>query len=483
MHFLLAAGTPSALTSNAENLIRYPVAPEVLIVIAVYLLLVVGWFAHQFALKSEEGAHKTGLDLLSEFSAFLVGGTLVAQIWTHLHHASYHHYMHKVLAHVEVGPLSINITGHFLTNEGFMAFFFMIASIELCQEILLKKGSLYKAKAILPVGGTLGGVVGPYIVFRYLVITQTDAWMVPMATDIAFAWMGARIIWGRKHPAVIFLLALAIVDDFIGMGIIAVKLSHGEPHWAGGVLFAAAIVLGAIMRGLSRRLKAFHAWQPYLMICGPLSWTGLYLLGLHSALSLVFVVPFVPMRAWGDDKSSADDGAFVHQHDAHDPMNQLKHTFEPLVNTGLFLFGLANAGVIWYGLKGVWTPDSTAVFAALGIGKVVGISSFTLATFAIFKLVYHLMGKKFTWPTNEYGQTMKVSDLPKIGLLASVGFTVALFVVDAGGFENDLRLGALASIAYLFLALTYHLLETALMSLLGPDSIDLDLKQIDGAII
>ena len=47
-------------------------------------------------------------------------------------------------------------------------------------------------------------------------------WGVPTATDISLAWMVAIVVFGIGHPAIDFMLLLAIVDDAIGLVIIAV---------------------------------------------------------------------------------------------------------------------------------------------------------------------------------------------------------------------------------------------------------------------
>lgn len=51
---------------------------------------------------------------------------------------------------------------------------------------------------------------------------MTNGWGIPTATDIALAWLVARIVFGASHPAVNFLLLLAVADDAIGLGIIAI---------------------------------------------------------------------------------------------------------------------------------------------------------------------------------------------------------------------------------------------------------------------
>ena len=53
-------------------------------------------------------------------------------------------------------------------------------------------------------------------------MTVANGWGIPTATDIALAWLVARVVFGRGHSAVSFLLLLAVADDGIGLGIIAV---------------------------------------------------------------------------------------------------------------------------------------------------------------------------------------------------------------------------------------------------------------------
>ena len=47
--------------------------------------------------------------------------------------------------------------------------------------------------------------------------TVANGWAIPTATDIALAWLVARVIFGARHPAVNFLLLLAVADDAIGL--------------------------------------------------------------------------------------------------------------------------------------------------------------------------------------------------------------------------------------------------------------------------
>jgi len=118
-----------------------------------------------------------------------------------------------------------------------------------------------------------------------------NGWGVPTATDISLAWMFALLIFGAGHPAINFLLLLAIADDALGMAIIAAFYGNPEkpvePVWLLLVLVAMAVAF------LLRCLKVQY-WSLYVMLSGPISWLGLILAHVHPALALVFVVPFMP---------------------------------------------------------------------------------------------------------------------------------------------------------------------------------------------
>jgi Na+:H+ antiporter, NhaA family len=331
------------------------------------------------------------------------------------------------------------ITLHFIVNDIFMCFFFGIAAKELSEAFMKKGGDLRGVKGIIPLIACAGGVAGPALVYLWLSTPELkNAWAVPCATDIAFAWLGARAIWGDKHPAVKFLLALAIADDFAGMIIIAIFYPQHEFHWTGVALLVLGMLVAWCFRALAHRWRFFQHWQLYLL-SGVLCWFGLLLAGLHAALALVFVVPFMPMA--GRDEGIFAGGESEH---GHDTVNKFEHFHKPIVDVGLFFFGLANAGVAWIG-TGAWTQDSTAVFLGLGLGKTVGITAMTIIGYGVFRMFL----RNITLPMNDNGVVMQWRDVPIAGILGAMGFTVALFVADAAGGHDALRIGALASFGYL----------------------------------
>ena len=403
--------------------------------------IVIWLFAHRRYLVRKDGELRPAFTELQEFGTYLLSGAVISQLWVHGDPQSYAATMHAVL--LTIAPLDLEVTLHFLANEVIMTFFFGIAAKELAEATSKKQGSLRGRKGFLPLVACAGGVVGPAVVYRAICAPEmTGAWGVPCATDIAFAWLGARAIWGPTHPAVTFILALAIADDFIGMGIIAVAYPQRSFYVIGLLLLALGMALAWRLNRAAGRHRLLRTWQAYV-IPGAVCWFGLFFAGLHPSLALVFVVPFMPMR-------DRDMGLFAEEEDerATDAISRFEHSHKPFVDTGLFFFGLANAGVAWWG-SSAWDQNSWAVFLGLGIGKTVGIVAFTVIGYLLLRLT--------PWepslPENPAtGETLRWSDVPIVGLLGAIGFTVALFVAEAAGGQPALKLGALASFAYLAVA-------------------------------
>ncbi|RJQ16697.1 MAG: sodium:proton antiporter [Nitrospiraceae bacterium] len=351
---------------------------------------------------------KKRINLLREFSIPLFTGVAAALIWANYAPESYHHFLH--------GPFIGNLTFHFLTNDIFMVFFFGIAAVEITQSFLPGGDLNPVKKAVNPLMATAGGVIGPAIVYLTLnhFIGSEEllrGWGVPTATDIAFAWLAASVVFGRKHPAISFLLLLAVADDGIGLAIIAVFYPDPnlpvEPLWliltAGGMLVAYAL----------RRLRVRSYW-PYVLLGGGLTWGGLFNAHLHPALALVFIIPFLPHAKMEKmhlfEESLAD----------HSAIARFEHEWKIIVDFGLFMFGIANAGVEFSSAGTV----TWLVAAALIIGKTAGI--FTMG-FIAEKLGYHLPNK------------VRKKELFVIGIISGIGFTVALFVAGEAFVDPALK--------------------------------------------
>jgi NhaA family Na+:H+ antiporter len=173
-----------------------------------------------------------------------------------------------------------------------------------------------------------------------------------------------------------------------------------------------------------RRGRVTNFW-PYAIGAGGLSWLGLYFGGVHPALALVPIVPFMP-------HAKRDLGLFD-ERERHlpDTMNRFEHWWKVPVQLILFFFGLVNAGVT-FGSAGTAT---WMVLVALLVGKPLGIVTFTVAS---VKAGLRAPGG------------LTVLHTVVVGVTAAIGFTVALFFATAafpGGGQvlDEAKTGALLS--------------------------------------
>lgn len=394
---------------------------------------------------------------LSEYSLLLVLGALLALGWANIDYDSYHDLVEYTLwENAPIGDLedgSRTMTLHYLINDVLMAMFFAIAGKEVWEAVVLKDGSLRGKKALTPLIATSGGILGPIAIYFGLALlmggdtlaTTSNGWAVPIATDIAFAYLIGRLIFGAGHPAVGFLLLLAIADDAIGLIILAVFYPTGELalEWlllslaaAGTVFFVCNSIPRRMDRGKQDRPNStwmrekLGVW-PYV-IAGCLSWYGFMRAGIHPALGLLPVIPAIPHA----------DRAFGIFADAErhltDLLNTLEHAMKGPVEIVLFLFGLANAGVLFNAVG-----DATwLVLAGLLVGKPLGI--FAMGWLAAKPL-------KLGLP-----EGMRLSDIFVLGCVAAIGFTVSLFIAavafDSGQVQDAAKMGALLSFAAAIMA-------------------------------
>ncbi len=362
---------------------------------------------------------KKSFNLLREFSIPLIAGVIVALTWANVNPHTYEEFIH--------GQYILGMNFHFLVNDVFMVLFFAIAAVEITQS-LLPGGDLNPIKkAVNPLLSTLGGVLGPVVVYLALNAfighqSFVKGWGIPTATDIALAWLVARFVFGEKHPAVSFLLLLAIADDAIGLVIIAIF--YPDPLHPVAPMWLLLTLAGMGFSYLSRKFGVKSYW-PYIVIGGVLSWTGLHNAHLHPALALVVIIPFLP-------HARREEGhLFEEVATDHSPLTKFEHEWKHIVDFGLFMFGLANAGVEFSEIA----IPTWLVFYALLLGKTVGIFGLgSLAKMLGFPLPDG-MGKK---------------ELFVAGIIAALGLTVALFV--AGAAFTDLKIQGAAKMGALFSA-------------------------------
>lgn len=294
-------------------------------------------------------------------------------------------------------------------------------------------------KVALPMLATLGGMVGPALLYiglaMHLAPTALGGWPIATATDIVFALVGAYLIFGRgavRPAAVGFLLTLAVGDDLGGIVLMAAVFSKG-----GSLLPLILPVLATLASCLLRRRRC-QSPLPYLVL-GGVSWMGLYLAHIHPALAMF------PIVMWGmpgrESLYSSDDDDFedaFHEQYTHHAHNNMEHLLKWPFMLTLTLFAFVNAGIT----LGTATSVTYVVALALLLGKPLGIISFTW------------IGHRWLRLALPDGVTMR--HIVVIGVIAGSGFTVAIFMAVAAFADGPLlspaKLGALLSLLSLCVA-------------------------------
>ena len=386
-------------------------------------------------------------NFIQEFSLPLILGVVLGLVAANVDHHWYETVVdfHPFGDHAYVFGHAWTI--HFIINGMFMCLFFGIAAKEIAESALPGGVLNPLRRAINPLAGTLGGIFGPvglYFLLTWIIYGGTDefaavanGWAIPTATDIALAWLVARVVFGPMHPAVNFLLLLAVADDAIGLVIIAVF--YPDPHHPVEPVWLALVLGGMAAVYILRRFRV-PWWPVYILVGGTLSWIGLAKAGVEPALALVPIVPFLPHS--GHDEDHAGEGEPSHEteapphpganHHSQSVLEQFEHQLKLFVDFGLFFFAFANAGVPFTSIGWV----TMMVLASLIVGKAIGV---TLLSWAAARIGFPL-------PPG-----MGVRHLVVTGVVAGLGLTVALFVAGKAfpgdsPFQEPGKMGAVFSI-------------------------------------
>ena len=355
---------------------------------------------------------------------------------------SYFHFFEQEVGFIVNGEPYLNYSLHHWINDGLMAMFFFVVGLELKREFI--GGELGDIRnTILPIGAAIGGMIVPALIFLSLNIgtPQTMGWGIPMATDIAFA-LGVVYLLGDKVPASakLFLTTLAIVDDLGAVLVIAFfytsELSIASLLF--GLGFLAVMFIG---NRLGIKSLFFYA---VLGIGGV--WVTFLLSGIHATIAAVLAAFMIPADAKINESvylkrmkkltrrfekeepnevRTLEEGQVdVLTHIQHDTeiaiplLQQLEHKMSPIVTFLIMpIFAIANAGISFTDLS---LSDIFSTHVAVGVtlglllGKPIGIIG---ATFLMVKM---------RWATLPSAITRRT--LLGLGMLASIGFTMSMFI-------------------------------------------------------
>jgi NhaA family Na+:H+ antiporter len=228
--------------------------------------------------------------LPSSSGALLLAGTVLAQVWANLPASGYDAFWRS--------PLTVGFTRHALemplrelVNQGFMALFFFVVTLEVRREV--RDGQLSSVRrARLPVAAAVGGMAAPVLLYAALNAGGPGArgWGIPMGSDTAFV-LGLLALFGTRVPLSlrVFVAALAVADDIGAILVIElVSTSHVSPP---ALAFAAGVFALACL--LSR--WRVYSVVPYALL-GALLWFATLMAGVHATLAAVLLAIAIPTR-------------------------------------------------------------------------------------------------------------------------------------------------------------------------------------------
>lgn len=328
--------------------------------------------------------------------------------------------MHAYLGIPGVFELSLS---HWI-KDGLLAVFFFVVAVELQFE--LTNGQLNSArKALQPAIAAAGGVLVPIAIYVAVAwgSDATNGWPIPTATDIAFA-LGVLAVFGKGLPSAlrVFLLALAILDDIVGIVFIAVLFTADVNVWMLAGAAVAVVAFGVLSRQLGGR--GHVAISIVLIGLAIATWVLVLLSGVHATIA----------------------GVVLGLAMAQQPALRTRHALEPWVN-GIVLpvFAFSAALVVIPAVApSELSPAFWGVLVALPVGKIVGIT--------VFGWLSLRLGSRGAPPALAFG------DLLAAGALGGIGFTVSLLLselafADAPSLRDQATLGVLAgSVISLILA-------------------------------
>jgi NhaA family Na+:H+ antiporter len=262
-------------------------------------------------------------------------------------------------------------------------------------------------KAVTPVMAAIGGVAVPALVYHVVNIKaggDPRGVGIPMATDIVFAF-GVLSLLGDKVPlsVKVFLTALAVIDDFCAILLIAVFYSrsiHSDNLAIAGAIFIVLIVLS--------RLKV-QSMTVYLVL-GSVLWYFMLHSGIHASITGVLVAMVIPFA-----QSSNDSLSHRLQHFLHKPVTFVILPLFAMANTSISL----STGI----LNSLLHPISLGIILGLLIGKPLGIFGLSYLTVRV--------------GLGSLPLALKWKHIFGVGILGGIGFTISIFISLLAFEEKD----------------------------------------------
>jgi Na+/H+ antiporter NhaA len=381
-------------------------------------------------------------------AAILLGAAVAALVWINISASSYHAVWSMDLS-IRIGGAGIAQDLRHWVNDGLMTLFFFVVGLEARREFDL--GELRDRRRLaLPVVAGVGGMVVPIAIF--LLINgggSHGGWGAAMSTDTAFA-LGMLALVGRRFPDSLraFILTVAVVDDLVGLVVIAVAFTTDVQ----GIALAIGITVFVVL--LVARNRGVHNGGLYAVL-GVTAWVAFLKSGIDPVVvGLAIGLLTIAYPAAREDLEHATDLFKVFREQptsalqsearaglrsAISPNERWQQLFHPFSSYIVVpLFALANAGFVISGsfLSRAYTsPITLGIIVAYVVGKPLGITG---ASAAVTRLSRGRITPPVGWASVLGG-----------GAVAGIGFTVSLLIASlafSGEQLDEAKLGVLSTL-------------------------------------
>jgi Na+/H+ antiporter NhaA len=381
-------------------------------------------------------------------AAVLLCGAIAALVWANIG-TSYASVWHTALSVRIGGGAEIQDLRHWV-NDGLMTLFFFVVGLEARREFDL--GELRDRRRLtLPVFAGLGGMVVPVAIFLLIAGGQggRGGWGAAMSTDTAFA-LGMLALVGRRFPPSLraFLLTVAVVDDLVGLLVIAIAFTSSL-H-----VVALCVGLGVFAVILGLRSRGVQNGGVYLAL-GVVAWVSVLKSGIDPiVVGLAMGLVTIAFPASREDLQRATDlfrlfreqptselqqEARVGLRTTVSPNERWQQMFHPFTSYVVVpLFALANAGIVINGSFLVHAYGSAltlGILIAYVVGKPLGICAGAWVT---TRMSRGRVRPPVGWASVLGG-----------GAVAGIGFTVSLLIATLAFHGDELahaKLGVLSTL-------------------------------------
>lgn len=298
-----------------------------------------------------------------------------------------------------------------ISADFLLALFFFIVGMELKQEFVV--GSLRDIrKALVPILAAVLGMIGPVLVYVTIQLLSADpnwnGWAVPVATDIAFA-LGVLGLFGKGLPIALrtFLMTLAVVDDLLGILIIAVFFSDNLNFIYLGLSILVVAAFGTLAQ--KRIIKWYLLWP-----IGLVAWYFMFSSGIHATIAGVLMGMTIPAKKLATEKLPLTE-----------ELTEKLEFYSAGIILPVFAFFAAGVNVVDSGgvMAMLTDPAAMGIYLGLPLGKMIGITGGVALMVYVFKL--------------QLGKNLYMGDVNAIAFIAGIGFTVSLLIATLSFPDHD----------------------------------------------